>query len=222
MNENPIECIKNNKLIAILRDINEDRALSIAQALYEGGVRLVEVTFNQAAGDNGITSTYRAIKSIKDGCPKGMFVGAGTVLTEAQMRIAVNAGAEFILSPNTNVELIKSTKKVGLVSIPGALTPTEIEKAYSVGADFVKFFPADSLGSAYAKAIMTPLNHIPLIAVGGVGLENITSFLSSGFCAVGVGTNILDKEMAKNNKFKEISEMARKYTSAIEQYMEKQ
>ena len=212
------ECIKKNKLIVIMRNINEDYALSFAQALYEGGIRLVEITFNQEAGDDGITSTYRALKSIKDGCPPDMYVGAGTVLTEPQMRIAINAGAEYIVSPNTNIEIIKMTRKLGLVSIPGAFTPTEIEKAYSAGADFVKLFPSDILGLSYVKAITAPLNHIPMIAVGGVTLENAASFLSAGFCALGIGTNILKREWLDNKDFKKISELAKQYIEVIEQH----
>ena len=212
------ESIKKNKLIAIMRNISEDYALSAAQALYDGGVRLVEVTFNQAAADSGITSTYRAIQSIKYACPDDMYVGAGTVLTEPQMRIAINAGAEYIVSPNIEPELIKIQKKLGLVSIPGALTPTEIVLAHSSGADFVKIFPADIMGLSYAKAIMAPLNHIPMIAVGGVNLENLTSFLEAGFCGVGIGGNILKQEFLLEKDFDAISKTAKKYTDIIEQY----
>ena len=215
------ESIKKNKLIAIMRNVSEDLALSIAQVLYEGGVRLVEVTFNQAAGENGIAATCKAIKSIKDGCPQGMYVGAGTVLTGEQMNMAVNAGAEYIISPNVNVGIIQSTKKLGLVSIPGAFTPTEIELAYSSGADFVKVFPADSLGLSYAKAIMAPLNHIPMLAVGGVDLENLTSFFSAGYCGVGIGGNIIKQNLINDKKFEAIAELARQYTTLIKQYTEK-
>ena len=214
-------CILKHKLIVIMRNIDEDYALSIAQALYEGGVRLVEVTFDQKSGDDGVTSTYRAIKSIKDGCPKDMYVGAGTVLTETQMRTAVDAGAEYIISPNTNVELIKLAKNLGLVSIPGAFTPTEIELAYSAGADFIKLFPADILGLAYAKSIMAPLNHIPMLAVGGVDLDTLGTFLSNGFCGVGIGGNIIRHDLIKNREFDKLTELASRYTQAIAQCSEK-
>jgi 2-dehydro-3-deoxyphosphogluconate aldolase/(4S)-4-hydroxy-2-oxoglutarate aldolase len=178
------EKIKKERVIAIIRGVSNDTLPSLTKALYDGGIRLIEITINQA-GD--IKDTLDAISFISEEYDGKMAVGAGTVLTAAQVESVVSAGAKYVLSPNASQPVIERTKELGLVSIPGAFTPTEIEAAYEWGADIVKVFPASNLGPAYIKAIRAPLNHIPLIAVGGINADNSDDFMKAGVIGLGVG-----------------------------------
>jgi 2-dehydro-3-deoxyphosphogluconate aldolase/(4S)-4-hydroxy-2-oxoglutarate aldolase len=132
-----------------------------------------------------------------------------------QVETAINSGAKYIISPNTNLQVIKKTSELGAVSIPGALTPSEIAFAYEAGAKFVKLFPASEFGVSYIKSIRSPLNHIPLLAVGGVDENNMNSFFEAGVSGVGVGSNIVKKSLISMKKFDEITVLAKKYTKQI-------
>lgn len=210
-----VEMIIKNKIILILRGVPASRAVPLAEALYNGGVRLMEVTFDQRAMAEGIREACYAIKKINDAFGEKICVGAGTVLSCDQVRAAAEAGAKYMISPNADFDVIRATKELGLISIPGALSPTEIIAAHKAGADFVKLFPADSLGLKYAKAVMAPVNHIPMLAVGGVDETNLKDFLQAGFLGVGVGGSIVKKDLLKSGAYGEITELALKYTSQI-------
>ena len=142
-------------------------------------------------------------------------IGAGTVMNVKQAKLAAKAGAKYLISPNFNKSVIRFANKNGIVSMPGAMTPTEIVDAYDTGADFVKVFPADSLGLGYLKAVKAPLSHIPLIAVGGVNENNISDFIAAGLDGVGVGSNIVKKSMIEQGDLEGITALARAYTAAI-------
>jgi 2-dehydro-3-deoxyphosphogluconate aldolase/(4S)-4-hydroxy-2-oxoglutarate aldolase len=214
MSESIINAIKQYKIIAIIRNIPQEDIIQVAEALYEGGIKLIEVTFNQAAAE----SDQQAAESIKILCNNfgdKIFIGAGTVMNVHQVETAINAGAKYIISPNTNLQVIKKTSELGAVSIPGALTPSEIAFAYEAGAKFVKLFPASQLGVGYIKSIRSPLNHIPLLAVGGIDENNMNSFFEAGVSGVGVGSNIVKKSLISMKKFDEITVLAKKYTKQI-------
>lgn len=140
-------------------------------------------------------------------------MGAGTVLTPEQVDRAFKAGAEYIISPDTNPEVIKRTVSLGLVSIPGALTPTEIQYAHACGADFVKLFPAGEMGISYIKAVTAPLNHIRLLAVGGVNEDNLADFFKAGIKGAGIGSNIIKKNLLEQKDFKGITKLAGLYSA---------
>ena len=169
-------------MVAIVRGLDSGYE-QLAQALYDGGIRAIEVTFNQKNPSTWVQTTG-AIHAIRETMGEKMAVGAGTVTTVELVQLAFDAGAEFIVSPDTNEAVIRRTRELGMVSMPGAMTPTEIRQAYAAGADFVKVFPAGTLGSAYIKAIRGPLNNIPLLAVGGVSEKNAGEFMKAG-CADG-------------------------------------
>ena len=143
MREEVIQAILDNKIIAIVRGIEPKLAVRVAEALYEGGIKLIEITFNQSDNDSFV-ETANAIQALKTSMAGKMHVGAGTVLTEEQLELAYRAGAEFIISPDSDENVIRKTREKGLVSIPGAYTGTEIKKASVAGADFVKIFPCMS------------------------------------------------------------------------------
>lgn len=210
-----IECIEKNKIIAIMRHVASDKIIRTAQSLYNGGIRLTEVTFNQSS-PTGMLDTVQAIKTLCDKFGDRLCVGAGTVMTIEQAQAAYDAGAKYLISPNTDVDVIKKTKCLGIISIPGAITPSEIIMAYNAGADFVKLFPAGNFGLDYIKAVMAPINHIPMIAVGGVDDKNIKDFLKIGLKGVGVGSNIVNNKLINEGKFEELTKLAKLFTQAIE------
>lgn len=175
--------IRNQFIIAIIRGAEEDQALPAVQALYEGGIRVVELT----ATTPGVMSLIERLRKVM---PQDLIVGAGTVLDPETARAAILAGAQFILSPTVKPETITLTKRYGVISIPGAMTPTEILTAYELGADIVKVFPAGPLGPRYLKDVNAPLPQIPLMPTGGVGLDNIGAYVQAGAAAAGVGNSL--------------------------------
>lgn len=199
--------LADHKIIAIVRGVNTDLP-QLAQALYDGGIRAMEFTFDPGCPD-GWEKTSAAIRTVGSSMAGKMAVGAGTVTSTALVRLAFNAGAQFIISPDTNIDVIRAAKELGMASIPGAMTPTEIETAYLAGADFVKVFPASVLGPAYVKAVRGPLGYIPLMAVGGVSEKNIAAFLEAGCVGAGVGGNLVNKEWIAAGQWDRITALAR-------------
>ncbi len=205
-----IQRIKEKKIIAIVRGFEPEECLALAGALHKGGIGLVEVTFDQK--DPGqFHKTADAIRLICEEFAGEVLPGAGTVLTPGQVDLAKEAGAAYIISPDANEEVIRYTKEQRLVSIPGAMSPTEAVKAHHAGADFVKIFPVSNLGSAYVKAIKAPLGHIDMLAVGGVSPQNIREFLDAGAAGAGVGGLLTRREYVKNREFGKITELAEEY-----------
>lgn len=208
-----IESIEKNKIIAILRGVPADKLIKTAESLYDGGIRLLEITYNFKNVSD--TETADGIKRLCEYFKNDMFIGAGTVLTENQVVLTHEAGGKFIISPNVDKDVIKKTNELGLVSLPGGLTPSEICEAHKYGADFVKLFPITNLGVNYIKAVKAPLSNIKLLAVGGINEKNIPEYLNSGVCGFGVGSNIVNSKMIENNDFNSITELAKKYVAVI-------
>ena len=208
------DAICRSKVIAISRGIHADRIVETAQAISDGGIKLFEVTFIHDSQD-GIKETCLSIEKLSTAPGSDIIAGAGTVLTVDEVHMAADAGARYIISPDTNPQVIEETKKLGLVSIPGAMTPTEIVRAYDAGADFVKVFPASVLGVDYIKAVKGPLHHIPLLAVGGINKDNAASFLSAGVSALGIGGSLVDSKAIMSGDFHLLTERARSITEAI-------
>ena len=175
----------------------------------------MEVTFNQKEGDSGYESTVDSIRKIASEANKEILIGAGTVLTEQQVVLASNAGAEFIVTPTTDPAVIRLANSLGMVTMPGAYTPTEINNAYKAGADFVKVFPASEVGCAYFKALHGPLGHIPLTAVGGVTMDNAKAFLAAGAVGLGIGGNLVSRKLIENGDYLGLAELAEKFCESI-------
>jgi len=214
MKKDTIQAILKSKIIAIIRGYDAETCLKISESLYKGGINLIEVTFNQAVEASHV-DTAAAIKAINDRFNGDVLAGAGTVITMQQLQMAADAQAKYIISPNTDTKIIQKTCELGLVSMPGAFTPTEILTAYTHGADFVKLFPADCLGEGYMKAISAPINHVPLLAVGGVNEKNIGQYIKLGFKGVGVGSSLTNKEWIASGEYNKITELARKFVQNI-------
>ena len=200
--------ITDQKIIIILRGVQREKLIPLGEALYEGGIRLVEITYS-ADGRTPDTLTAENIRLLSEAFVGRMTIGAGTVLTKEQVRLTSEAGGKFIISPDTNSEVIKATNELGLVSIPGALTPTEAQSAHRYGADFVKLFPVSSLGAGYIKAISAPLSHIKFLAVGGVNEKNISELIKAGAVGVGIGGNLT--ALLNENNYNAITELVKKY-----------
>lgn len=209
---NIIHTILSEKLIAIIRNPNKETLLPAVKALYNGGVRMVEITFDRS-GNIPKEETARLIQYIRENT--SLLVGAGTVTSKEELELAAKAGASYIISPNCDDEIIKETRKLGLVSIPAAYTSTEIAAAIKAGADFVKIFPANDLPRGYIKALKAPLSDARLLAVGGVTQENAKDFIADGFDGIGVGSNLYCKELIGEKNFTALENLAKEYVSAV-------
>ena len=214
MENNITKLIEQEKIIVIVRGVQSDKLIPLAEAMYDGGIRFLEITFsaNKSVSDD---ETAANISALKNHFGERMHIGAGTVLNTNQVELTKKARGEFIISPDTVPDVIKKTKELGMISMPGALTPSEITLAHSCGADFVKVFPAVNLGTGYIKAIKAPLTHIKLLAVGRVNDDNMKDYLNAGVCGFGIGSNIVDKKLLNDNDFEGITELAKRYVSAI-------
>lgn len=208
--------IEDSGLIVIFRGVNKENAPKIANALYEAGVKVVEVAFNPS-DENTVKTTTDIIKTIISEMGDKLVVGAGTVISTEFAQAAADAGAKFIFSPNTDVEVIKKTKELGLVSIPGALTPSEMMTAYNAGADLIKLFPITKNDVDYVKGITKPLSHIPYICVGGTNPDAIECFIKAGAKGVGTGVSILKPELIENEDYDEIKRLAELHLQKIKE-----
>ena len=210
MREQVIQTIKDEKIIAIVRGMNPQQTVEIAKALYAGGIKLIEVTFNQKCPEK-FHETTDAIKAIREAMGDKMLVGAGTVTSVELVEMAAEAGALYMISPDMDEAVIRRTRELGLVSIPGAYTATEAKKAYNAGADFVKLFPCVGDAPAYVKALCAPFNHIPFLAVGGVNADNVAEFIEAGAKGVGVGSCLANKKWADEGRYDLITEEAKRF-----------
>ncbi len=200
-----------SKVIVICRGIAEEEIVNVASALYDGGIRFMEVPFNQA-DPSTFEETARKIKAVKEGLGGKMHVGAGTVITMEQFEIAKVAGAEIVVSPTMEEEIITATKAAGLISMPGCTVPSEMTKAYKLGADLIKLFPASVLTLKVIKEIRVPLNHLPLVCFGGVSADNIQEVLATGVVGVGVASAVLNKQALANKDYEKITALAKELT----------
>ena len=212
--EEVIKDIEKNKIIVSLRGFTTEQLVNTVEAMEKGGIRLVEVTFDQS-GAISDEVTAENIRTLRERFSGRMRVGAGTVMSEEQVLLAYNAGAEFIISPDCYDKVIKKTRELGMVSIPGAFTPTEAAAAHRYGADFVKLFPSSEVKISYLKALIAPLSHIKFLSVGGIDLENATDYLGAGARGIGIATAIADKKAILAGDFEEIARRAKAFTEKI-------
>lgn len=214
MRETVLEWIEREKVVAIVRGVEPEQCRAVAQALYSGGIRLMEITYNQKAPETW-QATADAIGALAKEYEGRMFVGAGTVTSPELVEMTAKAGGAFIISPDTDVDVIRKTRELGLVSMPGAMTPSEIKTAHNAGADFVKLFPVGNLGASYLKAVKAPLSHIKMMAVGGVNEENAADFLKAGAVGLGVGGNLAKKAWIEAGEFEKLTAAAKALVEAV-------
>lgn len=215
MRQRVIQRVLEKKIVAIVRGVYGEDCVKLAEALYAGGIELLEVTFDQSNPDLW-EKTQEAIALLNQRLGDRMFFGAGTVTSVELVERAKEAGARFIVSPDVNKKVIRATVDADMVSMPGAFTPTEVLSAFSYKADFVKLFPAGDLGSAYLKAIRGPINHVRVLAVGGVDENNAGEFLQAGACGVGAGGKLVNKKWIAEGAWDKITQHARKLVEAVQ------
>lgn len=212
--EEIIKDIENKKIIVIMRGFTDEQLLKSVEAMANGGIGLVEITFDQN-GATSNTQTAKSIRMLKDHFNDRVRIGAGTVMTEEQVQLAYEAGAEYIISPDCYEPVIRKTRELGMVSMPGCFTPTEAANAHRYGADFVKLFPNSEVNISYLKALTVPLSHIKFLAVGGVNANNMKEYLNAGVKGIGVATAIADKAAIASGDYRKITELARKFTEQL-------
>jgi len=201
-------------LIPVIRVSSAQEAMDVSDALKGGGVSFIEITMS-------VQGAMDVIKELAQKYKEEIIMGAGTVLDPETGRAALLAGAQFIVSPTLNLELIQLAHRYGAVVIPGAMTPTEILTAWNAGADLVKVFPAAQLGGPeYLKALRGPLPQILLVPTGGVNLQNAGAFIKAGATALGVGGELVDKKVLQEKQFQIISENTRAFLKKIREARE--
>ncbi len=212
-NTQRMERIESEKIIAIARGVDPTKAAELAKALYAGGISVLEFPFDMK--DVESRNADKAIAAAVEAMGDKMIIGCGTASYVELVDRAHAAGASFIISADTNVDVIKRTKELGLISIPGVATGTDVMKSYRAGADYAKLFPAGELGLGYLKALKGPFGHVKYMAVGGVGLENIGDFIKAGCVGVGIGGALVDNKKIAAGEFDDITALARKYVEAV-------
>ncbi len=205
-----MELLKKHRFVGILRHIRPEVALPAAQAMYDGGIRIFEITFDPSR-DTTVQETGAIIRQLRAHFGADVSIGAGTVLSVEYVQAAWEAGAQFIVAPNTDEQVIAFTKEKGMLSIPGAYTPTEIMRAYQLGADVVKIFPILPDAEGYLKNVIAPLSHIPFMVTGGINPDTVEKFLSLGAAALAAGVTIVTPELAENGQWDTIRENARRH-----------
>ena len=215
MKQEVIEQIEKKKIIAILRGIAADRIGPVCKALLDGGVTVAEITFDQS-DPSQFAQTAQAISTARQMVGDAMVIGAGTVLTAEQAKLAQQAGAAFFVTPNTKEEMIRFANAHDIATVIGAMTATECQQAHEWGADFVKLFPSETMGAAYLKALRAPLNHLRFIAVGSVDENNMKSYLQAGAVGVGIGSNLVSAKLAEEENYAEITRRARMFCAQTE------
>lgn len=209
--EEALRLLKEEKLVIIARRVPKEKLSKVAEAISLGGAKILELTFDQTAQDP-IRSFEEAFKEIKD---SGLLIGAGTVLTLKQLKAAYRLGAKFFVAPNADPKLIKKARRLGMIAIPGALTPSEIVSAYNAGADMVKLFPADDMGMHYLWNLSGPLNHIPLLISGGVNTDTIPEYIKHGASALCTGVTVIDRKMLENDDYLGIQRLTEDHVNAV-------
>lgn len=210
------DLILRDKVIVIARRIYGDTLLKLADAMCSGGIHLMELTFDQSDSEC-IDKTASSVARLNARFGGDMLFGAGTVITPQQVDAAYQAGCKYIISPNTDLDVINATKAHGLLSIPGAMTPSEILAAHKAGADFVKLFPTGYLGLPYIKDIRAPISHVKLIATGGVTEDNFGAFLGAGMVAAGISGRLTDKACIESGDFEELTRRAKAFRAIADE-----
>lgn len=206
--ETTLQRIMDCGIVAVIRMSDPSRLIKVAEAIGEGGVDVIEFTMTTP----NALDVIREVARQRGG---DVLLGAGTVLDPETARAAILAGAEYIVAPTLNPQVIEVCRRYSKVVIPGALTPTEILTAWECGADIVKVFPATAVGPRYFKDVLAPLPQVKLLPTGGVDLSNVGDFIKAGAVAVAVGSNLVDTKAVAEGRFDVLTEKARQYAEAV-------
>lgn len=205
-----LERIRETGIVGILRGVPEAKTIDVVEALAAGGVDAVEVT----ADTDGALETIARLRDVFD--RSEVLVGAGTVLDGETAVAALRSGAEFVVTPSFDPEVVEACNRYGAVVAPGVMTPTEALDAYEAGADLLKIFPASTLGPGHVRSIRGPLDQLPLVPTGGVGLDNVGDFIEAGAAGVGVGSSLVDADAVAAEDYAALRGRAESFREAIE------
>lgn len=209
--EEIVRQIEERKLIAVVRVDDPDDLPKVGEALLAGGVSVVELTMT-------IPNVLPRIRQVREQLGEEVIVGIGSILNGEMAQEAIDAGAQFVVSPIMLADIIKVSNEAGVPVMVGAYTPTEIQEAYTLGSDVVKVFPADQLGPSYFKAVRAPMPHLKLMPTGGVSSDNVHEWLDVGTFALGVGSALVDKKAIKEKRFEVLTEKAKLFSDQIRSY----
>ncbi|MBN1809782.1 MAG: bifunctional 4-hydroxy-2-oxoglutarate aldolase/2-dehydro-3-deoxy-phosphogluconate aldolase [Planctomycetes bacterium] len=209
-----LERIHDLGIVLVVRADDPAKVKPGVEAMVKGGVKAIEVTFTVA---NAVDVIADLAAHFKD----EIVLGAGTVLNPTNAAAAISAGAGFVVSPNTDTEVIKIAKAMGAAAMPGALSPTEVITAWNAGADVVKIFPGSAVGPSYLKALHGPFPDVRLMPTGGVSLDNIPDWLGAGAFALGAGSNLFDKKMVAGGDWAGLESRARAYVEKVREFRDR-
>ncbi len=203
-----LQHVLESGLVAIIRAPSGEQLVEVAQALLEGGIDIIEVTFT-------VPGVLDIIKDVRQALGDRILLGAGTVLDPESARAAILAGAEFIVTPTVNRDVIELCHRYDKLVMPGGFTPTEVLTAWEYGAEIIKVFPADIGGPAHLRALKGPFPQIRLLPTGGVNLDTLDDFVAAGACAVGLGSALVEKEALARRDMPRIRELAAQYVDKM-------
>jgi len=203
-----IQTLTDTGIVAVIRVNNASELIDTTIALNEGGVKALEITMTSPGA-------LEAISEVSKKLGEKAIIGVGSVLDSETARMAILAGAKFVVGPILKKDVIEICRRYSITCIPGAFTPTEILTAWEAGADVVKVFPATKLGPSFFKDVLGPLPQVKLTPTGGVNLENAGEFIKAGACFVGVGGAMVDKRLVAEKKWDELSELTSKFVEVI-------
>jgi 2-dehydro-3-deoxyphosphogluconate aldolase / (4S)-4-hydroxy-2-oxoglutarate aldolase len=198
-------------IVAVVRSQDSQQLVDVVKALADGGVTVVEITMS-------VPNALDVLKQVRQALGDRVLLGAGTVLDPETARAVLLAGAEYIVSPTVNLDVIRLCRRYDKLVMPGAFTPTEILSAWEAGADIVKVFPAEVVGPAFFKALRGPLPQIRVMPTGGVDLTTAAAFLKAGACCLGIGSQLVEPEAVAKRDFGRIRDLAKQYAAIVKQF----
>ncbi len=201
-------------IVAVVRSTDSQQLVDVVRALVDGGVSVAEITMT-------VPNALEVLAQVRQALGDRVLLGAGTVLDPETARAVLLAGAEYIVSPTVNLDVIRLCQRYDKLVMPGAFTPTEILAAWEAGADIVKVFPAEVVGPAYFKALRGPLPQIRLMPTGGVDLKTAGEFLKAGVCCLGIGSQLVEPAAVANRDFTRLRELASQYSAIVKQFRQK-
>lgn len=208
--ETDLQRVLDCGIVAVVRSPDSGQLVEVARALADGGVTAVEITMS-------VPDALDVVRQVRRALGDRLLLGAGTILDPETARAALLAGAEYIVAPTLNLDVVRLCQRYDKLVMPGAFTPTEILTAWEAGADIVKVFPADCVGPAFFKALRGPLPQVRLMPTGGVDLQTAADFLRAGACCLGVGGQLVEPKAVADGDFARIGALARQYVAVVKQ-----
>src|SRR5579859_6209548 len=207
--EHHLQHVLDCGIVAVVRSPDSQQLVEVCRALADGGVTVVEITMT-------VPNALDVVRQVRQALGDRLLLGAGTILDPETARAALLAGAEYLVAPTLNLDVIRLCRRYDKLVMPGALTPTEILAAWEAGADIVKVFPADVVGPAFFKALRGPLPQIRLMPTGGVDLSTAAAFLEAGACCLGIGSQLVEPAAVAAGNFERLRELARQYAGIVQ------